>query len=181
MPELPLGDEALIDPELDAMQDLQETTTRSLRVGSQMAQLWGLGWPTGPGDVSESKASPEQVREEIQAQFKRAQAAAYNSALPPQQRAEEVSAYYSEDVRWLLEGLPTIEGRENMKAMWAVVFSWQDLEFEYEATELEVAPAGDMAWEIGWMKMSGKPPDPYPRTEFDGRYCVTARTRARNS
>jgi ketosteroid isomerase-like protein len=140
----------------DAMTDFQEATARSLRYAMDIARLGGVGRPSSPPDLVAE-------REAILRQYEGARAAV------AARDAAKTASYYAPTVRQATEFAPSVEGRENVQRGFEGIFSWNDLEMEYHAEQLLLAPQGGMAWELGKMTMSSSH---LPVSPWQGRYLV---------
>ena len=64
-----------------------------------------------------------------------------------------VGGAYAEDAFYLPQGSNGYEGPEKIRGRWASEFSGRKFELEREPKKIEVADAGDMAYEVGTYKV----------------------------
>ena len=87
--------------------------------------------------------------------------------------ADRVAAFYTEDGAFLPPNAPLARGREAVKGVWAFLLSAPNLSLRWTPSSVEVAAAGDMAYEIGTYQLAMDAPA--GRVDDDGKYVVVWR------
>jgi uncharacterized protein (TIGR02246 family) len=88
--------------------------------------------------------------------------------------ADRVAAFYTTDGAFLVPNVPLARGREAVRAVWAQLLSVPNLALTWAPTSVEVAAAGDLAWEMGAYRLSMD--GPVGRVDEDGKYVVVWRS-----
>ena len=87
--------------------------------------------------------------------------------------ADRVASFYAADGAFLVPNVPLARGRDAVRAVWTQLLGAPNLSLSWGPLSVEVAQAGDLAWEIGsyHLGMDG----PNGRIEDDGKYVVVWR------
>jgi uncharacterized protein (TIGR02246 family) len=88
--------------------------------------------------------------------------------------ADGVAAFYTTDGAFLVPNVPLARGRDAVRAVWAQLLSATNLVLTWAPTSVEVAAAGDLAWEMGAYRLSMD--GPVGPVEDDGKYVVVWRS-----
>jgi uncharacterized protein (TIGR02246 family) len=88
--------------------------------------------------------------------------------------ADRVAEHYATDGAFLVPNVPLARGRDAVRAVWAQLLSAPNVALTWAPTSVEVAAAGDLAWEMGSYTLSMDGPD--GRLEDDGKYVVVWRS-----
>jgi ketosteroid isomerase-like protein len=83
-----------------------------------------------------------------------------------------VGQFYAEDGFYLPQGSSGYEGPEKIRARWAGEFSGGKFDLEREPKKIEVADAGDMAYEVGTYKVSWDKPREHRKGQGAGNYVT---------
>jgi ketosteroid isomerase-like protein len=83
-----------------------------------------------------------------------------------------VGAFYAEDGFYLPQGSNGYEGPEKVRGRWAGEFSGGGFELEREPKKIEVADAGDMAYEVGTYKVKWDKPREHRKGQGAGNYVT---------
>lgn len=67
---------------------------------------------------------------------------------------EKTVSYYTDDAVILAPNLPTIQGKQQARAMWQGMFSVPGFGGGWKATKVEVSRSGDLAWITGTYELS---------------------------
>ena len=81
---------------------------------------------------------------------------------------------YAEDASMLPFGSPIATGTDAIRKTWAALMAKPGYSLTFTPTKIEVASAGDMAWEIGTFALRVNDAQGQPM-EFPGKYVVTWR------
>jgi ketosteroid isomerase-like protein len=81
---------------------------------------------------------------------------------------------YAEDASMLPFGAPIATGADAIRKTWAALMAKPGYSLTFVPTKIEVASAGDMAWEIGTFELRLNDPQGQPM-EIPGKYVVTWR------
>lgn len=85
--------------------------------------------------------------------------------------ADKISTYYAADGSLLAEGAPIATGATAIKNAWQQMLTTPGLDLSFTPSRVDVARAGDMAWEMGTFVLSA--PDPKGRlVNTVGKYVV---------
>lgn len=80
---------------------------------------------------------------------------------------------YAEDGYFMAPNMPQAQGRVAIREAWAALFALPNAQLTFGPTEVEVAQAGDMAYDIGTYDLAFDGPE--GRVEDDGKYVVVWR------
>lgn len=83
-----------------------------------------------------------------------------------------VGGFYAEDGFYLPQGSNGYEGPEKIRARWAGEFTGGKFELERNPKKIEVADAGDMAYEVGTYKVSWDKPRENRKGQAAGNYVT---------
>jgi uncharacterized protein (TIGR02246 family) len=83
-----------------------------------------------------------------------------------------VARFYAEDGFYLPQGSNGYEGPEKIGGRWAAEFSGGKFELEREPKKIEVAEAGDMAYEVGTYKVKWDKPREHRKGQGAGNYVT---------
>ena len=81
---------------------------------------------------------------------------------------------YAEDASMLPFGAPIATGTDAIRKTWAALMAKPGYSLTFVPTKIEVASAGDMAWEIGTFELRVNDAQGQP-VEIPGKYVVTWR------
>jgi ketosteroid isomerase-like protein len=81
---------------------------------------------------------------------------------------------YADDASMLPFGAPIATGTDAVRKTWAALMAKPGYSLTFEPTKIEVASAGDMAWEIGTFQLRLNDAQGQPM-EIPGKYVVTWR------
>jgi uncharacterized protein (TIGR02246 family) len=85
--------------------------------------------------------------------------------------AATVASHYAEDAILLPQAEKKVEGRDAIRAWYENILQVPNLDFRFEPTNVQVSQAGDMAYDLGTVAVSGDGPDG-SRFEEAGKYIV---------
>lgn len=91
--------------------------------------------------------------------------------------AGRVVAFYAEDGMLLPPGAPPVRSREALRAAWSQEFGDPNYALTWQATKVEVARSGDLAYAFGSYAFTSSGPKGEPQTER-GKYVVVWRKQA---
>lgn len=83
-----------------------------------------------------------------------------------------VGGFYAQDGFYLPQGSNGYEGPEKIRSRWAGEFTGGKFELEREPKKIEVAEAGDMAYEVGTYKVSWDMPREKRKGQGAGNYVT---------
>ena len=86
---------------------------------------------------------------------------------------DRAASFYTDDGAFLVPNVPLARGRAAVRAVWAQLLSAPNLSLSWAPSSVEVAQAGDMAWEIGSYQLGMDGPN--GRVDDDGKYVVVWR------
>ena len=84
--------------------------------------------------------------------------------------AARVARFYTADGKFLAPNRPIAEGRDQVARAWDGLLKLPNLALTFGPTRLEVAEAGDMAYEVGTYSLSFDGPN--GRANDEGKYVV---------
>ncbi len=84
--------------------------------------------------------------------------------------AAEIAKFYAPDGRFLVPNAPIAEGHEEIAAMWDVLLQLPNAALSFGPTVIEVAQAGDMAYDLGTYSLNHDGPS--GRVDDRGKYVV---------
>jgi uncharacterized protein (TIGR02246 family) len=87
--------------------------------------------------------------------------------------AVATAAFYADDGAFLVPNLPLASGRAAVQAAWTQLLAAPNLSLTWTPTSVDVAPSGDMAYDIGTYTLAMD--RPAGRLEDDGKYVVVWR------
>ena len=87
--------------------------------------------------------------------------------------AARVAPFYTEDGAFLVPNVPLARGRAAVQAVWSQLLAAPNLELAWTPSSVDVAQAGDMAYEIGLYRLGMD--GPAGRIEDEGKYVVVWR------
>jgi ketosteroid isomerase-like protein len=87
--------------------------------------------------------------------------------------ADHAAAFYAEEGVFLVPNVPAARGREQVAAAWAQLLGAPGLALGWTPTSVEVARAGDLAYELGTYRLGMD--GPAGRVEDHGKYVVVWR------
>jgi len=82
---------------------------------------------------------------------------------------DKTASYYSDDALVLPPNLPTIQGKQQARAMWQGMFSVPGFGGGWKVSKVEVARSGDLAYVTGTYELSETDADGKPMTD-KGKY-----------
>src|SRR5437899_1320682 len=68
--------------------------------------------------------------------------------------AADIAEFYAPDGRFLVPNAPIAEGHDKIVAMWGVLLQLPNVALSFGPTVVEVAEAGDMAYDLGTYSLS---------------------------
>jgi uncharacterized protein (TIGR02246 family) len=83
-----------------------------------------------------------------------------------------IGAFYAEDGFYLPQGSDGYQGPEKIRARWTMEFIGGKFELQREPTKIDVADAGDMAYEVGRYKVSWDKPSKHQKGQGSGNYVT---------
>jgi ketosteroid isomerase-like protein len=83
-----------------------------------------------------------------------------------------VGRFYAEEGFYLPQGSNGYEGSEKIRGRWASEFTGGKFDLEREPKKIEVADAGDMAYEVGTYKVSWDKPREHRKGQGAGNYVT---------
>ena len=87
--------------------------------------------------------------------------------------AARVAPFYTEDGAFLVPNVPLARGRAAVQAVWSQLLAAPNLELAWATSSVDVAQAGDMAYEIGSYRLGMD--GPAGRIDDEGKYVVVWR------
>lgn len=87
--------------------------------------------------------------------------------------SSHVASFYADDGAFLVPNVPLARGRAAVQAVWAQLLGAPNLSLVWTPSSVEVAKAGDMAYEMGSYELAMDGPN--GRIEDDGKYVVVWR------
>ncbi len=82
----------------------------------------------------------------------------------------DIAKFYAADGRFLVPNAPISEGHDKIAAMWSVLLQLPNVALSFGPTLVEVAEAGDMAYDLGTYSLSYDGPS--GRVADRGKYVV---------
>jgi uncharacterized protein (TIGR02246 family) len=89
--------------------------------------------------------------------------------------AAGTASFYAEDGMFMVPNSPPARGRDAIRTAWSGLLQTPNLSLKVEPATIEVAQAGDMAYELGTYQLGMD--GPQGRVEDDGKYVVVWRKR----
>jgi uncharacterized protein (TIGR02246 family) len=89
--------------------------------------------------------------------------------------AAGAASFYAEDGVFMVPNAPPARGRDAIRAAWSGLLQAPNVSLRVESATIEVAQAGDMAYELGTYRLGMD--GPQGRIEDDGKYVVVWRKR----
>jgi uncharacterized protein (TIGR02246 family) len=126
--------------------------------------------PRGAADTRDTVVSAR-VDKQAEEQAIRALEQRWREALTAKDSAA-VGRFYAEGGFYLPQGSSGYEGPEKIGARWAEEFSGGKFELERDPKKIEVADAGDMAYEVGTYKVSWDKPRGRGKGKGAGNYVT---------
>ncbi len=90
--------------------------------------------------------------------------------------SEQIASFYADDGVFLVPNAPAANGRAQVRGVWSQLLSAPNLSLAWAPSTVEVAQAGDLAFEIGTYRLGMD--GPAGRLEDDGKYVVVWRRRS---
>jgi uncharacterized protein (TIGR02246 family) len=118
---------------------------------------------TGVGPAPVDRQAEEQKIRSLERDWREALAAKDSAA---------VGRFYAENGFYLPQGSNGYEGPEKIRARWGAEFSGGKFDLEREPKKIEVADAGDMAYEVGTYKVSWDKPQEHRKGQGAGNYVT---------
>ena len=128
-----------------------------------------------PGDTAKQDAtrsgSPAQVNKAAEEQTIRGLEHRWRQALSTKDSAA-IGAFYADAGFYLPQGSDGYQGPEKIRARWTTEFTGGKFELQREPIKIEVADAGDMAYEVGRYKVSWDKPVKHQKGQGSGNYVT---------
>jgi ketosteroid isomerase-like protein len=133
--------------------------------------LLALGACESPRDTAAVRDTAPQVDRQAEEQKIRGLEQRWRQALTAKDSAA-VGGFYAKDAYYLPQGSNGFEGPEKIRSRWASEFTGGKFELAREPRKIEVAEAGDMAYEVGSYKVSWDMPRPRLKGQGTGNYVT---------